>query len=523
MYKMMNGLKVSTRLALLIGLMSSILLAVGLLGLFGIARSNEALQSVYVDRTLPAGQIGEIRALMLRNRLALSQALLTPTPEVISNRIADIDRQVARIDTVWSAYTSTHMTDAEQALVKTFVADRARFVNEGVQPAVAALRANDLDEARRVIVERLGALFAPAEKGIEALVQIQFDAAKEEFATATARYTMIRTASIAAIVAGILLGGGLGVAMARGLTRQLGAEPGDAASVAQAVAAGDLTTPIAVRAGDTTSLMAQLRRMQDSLSTVVAGVRRDAEGVATASAQIAQGNQDLSQRTEEQASALEQTAASMEELGATVRQNADNARQANQLALGACNVAVEGGTVVDQVVDTMKGINESARRIADIIGVIDGIAFQTNILALNAAVEAARAGEQGRGFAVVASEVRSLAQRSADAAKDIKRLITASVDRVEQGTALVGKAGSTMQEVVTSIKRVTDLMGEISSSSVEQSDGVAQVGEAVSQMDRTTQQNAALVEESAAAAESLRDQAQRMVETVAVFKVARVA
>jgi methyl-accepting chemotaxis protein len=259
--------------------------------------------------------------------------------------------------------------------------------------------------------------------------------------------------------------------------------------------------------------------MKDSLTRVVGDVRGNAESVATASAQIAQGNLDLSQRTEEQASALEETAASMEQLGSTVKQNADNARQANQLAQSASAVATEGGDVVNDVVKTMKGINDSSRRIADIIGTIDSIAFQTNILALNAAVEAARAGEQGRGFAVVASEVRSLAQRSAEAAREIKTLITASVEQVDQGTALVDKAGSTMQQVVTSIKRVTDIMGEISSASIEQSAGVSQVGEAVSQMDQVTQQNAALVEESAAAAESLRAQAQQLVQAVAVFRL----
>jgi methyl-accepting chemotaxis protein len=238
-----------------------------------------------------------------------------------------------------------------------------------------------------------------------------------------------------------------------------------------------------------------------------------------ASAEIAQGNNDLSRRTEEQASALEETAASMEQLSATVKQNADNAKQANQLAMGASTVAVKGGEVVSQVVTTMKGINDSSKKIADIISVIDGIAFQTNILALNAAVEAARAGEQGRGFAVVASEVRSLAGRSADAAKEIKGLITASVERVEQGTALVDEAGATMTEVVTSIRRVTDIMGEISAASSEQSAGVAQVGEAITLMDQATQQNAALVEESAAAAESLKQQAQQLVQAVQVFEL----
>ncbi len=262
-----------------------------------------------------------------------------------------------------------------------------------------------------------------------------------------------------------------------------------------------------------------LSDMRSNLASIVGGVRSSADSVAIASAQIAQGNNDLSSRTEQQASALEETAASMEELGSTVRQNADNARQANQLAQSASMVAVQGGEVVAQVVDTMKGINDSSKKIADIISVIDGIAFQTNILALNAAVEAARAGEQGRGFAVVASEVRSLAGRSADAAKEIKSLIVASVERVEQGTTLVDKAGATMTEVVNNIRRVTDIMGEISVASTEQSQGVAQVGEAISQMDQVTQQNAALVEECAAAAESLKRQSQQLVQEVAVFKL----
>ncbi|MDO8770495.1 MAG: methyl-accepting chemotaxis protein [Burkholderiaceae bacterium] len=268
-------------------------------------------------------------------------------------------------------------------------------------------------------------------------------------------------------------------------------------------------------------LLHSMASMQTSIAAVVTTVRQGSEGLAIASAEIAQGNNDLSARTESQASALEETAASMEELSATVKQNADSARQANQLALSASSVAVKGGEVVGQVVQTMKGINEASHKIADIIQVIDGIAFQTNILALNAAVEAARAGEQGRGFAVVASEVRSLAGRSAEAAKEIKSLINASVERVEQGTALVDQAGVTMAEVVSSIKRVTDLMGEISAASGEQSAGVSQVGEAVTQMDQVTQQNAALVEEMAAAASSLKGQAQDLVGTVAVFKLSQ--
>ena len=289
---------------------------------------------------------------------------------------------------------------------------------------------------------------------------------------------------------------------------------------AEQIAEGDLTQTIATSGRDeTAALLGALQHMQARLADVVSGVRHNAESVATASAQIAQGNSDLSTRTESQASALEETAASMEQLGSTVRQNAENARQANQMALNASSVAAQGGEVVTQVVDTMRGINNSSRKIADIIGVIDSIAFQTNILALNAAVEAARAGEQGRGFAVVASEVRNLAQRSADAAKEIKQLITASVDQVDQGTQLVDQAGTTMSQVVNAIRQVTDIMGEISAASNEQSQGVAQVGEAVTQMGQATQQNAALVEDSAAAASSLNTQATQLVNAVAVFRL----
>jgi methyl-accepting chemotaxis protein len=305
----------------------------------------------------------------------------------------------------------------------------------------------------------------------------------------------------------------------RSIERSLGGEPEYAADVARQIASGDLTSVVETTADDKSSLLFAMKAMRDSLAHVVGQVRSGTDTIATASGQIAAGNMDLSSRTEQQASALEETAASMEQLTSTVKQNADNAHQANELALSASQVAEKGGAVVAQVVDTMASINDSSRKINDIIGVIDGIAFQTNILALNAAVEAARAGEQGRGFAVVATEVRNLAQRSASAAKEIKTLIGDSVEKVDQGAKLVDQAGATMEEIVASIRRVTDIMGDISAASREQTAGIEQVNQAIGQMDQVTQQNAALVEEAAAAAASLQDQAGELLQVVGVFQL----
>ncbi|KLU20697.1 chemotaxis protein [Caballeronia mineralivorans PML1(12)] len=326
-------------------------------------------------------------------------------------------------------------------------------------------------------------------------------------------------ASVGAMVLTLLAGIAGAVMFSRAITRKLGGEPDDAREAARQIAMGNLNVELRVQPGDMDSLMAAMKAMTVSLVAIVGQVRNSSDSIATGSAQIAYGNADLSQRTEEQASALQETAASMEQLSATVRQNAENAREASELATGASSIALQGANVVGQVVETMKGINEGSRKIADIIGIIDGIAAQTNILALNAAVEAARAGEQGRGFAVVATEVRSLAQRSAQAASEIHALISNSVERVDHGTALVDEAGTTMTHIVGAIQRVTIIVGEISRASAEQSAGVELVGKAVGQMDRTTQQNAALVEESAAAAESLKQQAAQLVNSVAQFQL----
>ncbi|MDM0123472.1 methyl-accepting chemotaxis protein [Variovorax arabinosiphilus] len=379
-----------------------------------------------------------------------------------------------------------------------------------------AKMAGDMDGANKIFNER----FEPTSRDYVAGVQQMVETERVALDTAAERSDEMRANLTMLLIVCSVLSLVLGVALAWMLVRSITHPLRRAVAVAEAVAAGDLTSRIEVTSTDETGqLMQALRGMNSSLAKVVGEVRQGTDTIATASSQIASGNQDLSSRTEEQASSLEQTAASMEELTSTVKQNADNARQANQLAASASEVAVRGGTVVSQVVNTMGSINASSKKIVDIIAVIDGIAFQTNILALNAAVEAARAGEQGRGFAVVASEVRSLAQRSAAAAKEIKGLIDDSVSKVEAGSHQVAEAGQTMEEIVASVRRVTDIMGEISAASHEQTQGIEQINQAITQMDQVTQQNAALVEESAAAAASLQEQAGGLSQVVSVFRI----
>ena len=391
----------------------------------------------------------------------------------------------------------------------------AVLVPLNAQISEAALQ-NRNEEATALFISRFQPAVRAALAELEAMAEHQERRSMEANQEAGEGYAWSRNLMLALASFAVLIGAGIAWLITRSITRPIG----QAVQVAEKVAAGDISSRIEVASKDETGrLMHALREMNESLARIVSEVRTGTDTIATASAQIASGNQDLSSRTEEQASSLEQTAASMEELTSTVKQNADNARQANQLAVSASEVAVKGGGVVSQVVDTMGSINASSKKIVDIIGVIDGIAFQTNILALNAAVEAARAGEQGRGFAVVASEVRSLAQRSAAAAKEIKTLIGDSVEKVEEGSKQVEEAGRTMEEIVGSVKRVTDIMGEITAASQEQTSGIEQINQAITQMDQVTQQNAALVEEASAAAQSLQEQAGNLVRSVSIFKL----
>ena len=513
----MKNLKISTRLSGAFALLVLMLLGVTVAAMTQLAAMRSATAEI-TDNWLPSVEV--VNAIDAQTA-ELRMIVLTHVMNTDAAEIAKIDKRLvdgrAKLVELRKQYERLINTPEEKKLYDEFAANWGKYiaVNDG---ALELSRKNQNDDARAIVEGESLRLYNTSGEYLDKLVKMNNDGAEQARKASERPSHQARTILIVVAVFAIALA----IAAAVWLIRSITAPLARAVEVADRVSGGDLTAHIDVDSRDETGqLLSALQRMQQSLVRTVSVVRQNSESVASASAQIASGNNDLSARTEQQASALEETAASMEELGSTVRQNADNARTANHLAMNASTVAAQGGEVVAEVVETMKGINASSNKIADIISVIDGIAFQTNILALNAAVEAARAGEQGRGFAVVAGEVRSLAQRSAEAAKEIKSLITASVERVEQGSALVDKAGATMTEVVTAIRRVTDIMGEISAASSEQSAGVGQVGEAVTQMDQATQQNAALVEEMAAAAASLNTQAGELVQAVAVFKLAQ--
>jgi methyl-accepting chemotaxis protein/methyl-accepting chemotaxis protein-1 (serine sensor receptor) len=512
-------MKIAHRLAVLMASVLAFMVLVAFFALEGMLQSNQALKRVYQDRVVPLQQIKAVSdayaVLIVDAAHKVRDGAFTAAQGLDSIARARRDAQAQ-----WQAYLATELVPEEKALAAKFrqLQDRADTAVTQLESILKSEEKAALELAEFTARKMYPAL-DPLQEVLGALIQLQLDVAKKEYAHAEADFRLTMAGVLALLAAAVAVSLLLGYRIARSIVRQLGTEPATAAALAQSVARGDLTVPIALRPNDTDSVMAHLKQMQQALVAVVTSVHDGAETVSSASAQIAEGNSDLSARTEGQASSLEQTAASMEEFNSSVRQNADNTRQADQLAHAAYEVADQGGALVAKVVTTMKDIHQSSARIADIIGVIDGIAFQTNILALNAAVEAARAGEQGRGFAVVAGEVRTLAQRSAAAAKEIKDLITASVDRVAEGSSLVDQAGSTMQDVVKSIRQVNELMREISTANAEQSQGIDQINEAVTHLDHGTQQNAALVEEMAAAASSLNGKARELLATVSVFKL----
>ena len=510
----LTDMKISNRLWLGFGVLSLLIGILGALALVKADAMNSRVDYVIHNRVPAILQLAHLRdEANLQARASRNMLLMTKADEIQKQRNEILDSRKRAAD-IYTELEKSIASAAGKEILSRMVDLRAQFKN-GMD---TFLKASEAADKKQEAVDTLLLTVRPVQlkyfDAIEEMYKRQISTAEAAGREASSAATSLQQTVLATTIVALLFAAFMATWIIRAITRPLS----QAVDISRAVASGNLSTHIEVSGNnETAQLLHALSDMQDSLSKVVSGVRQGSESLSIASAEIAQGNSDLSARTEQQASALEETAASMEELNATVKQNADSARQANQLAMSASTVAVQGGNVVSQVVETMKGINDASRKISDIISVIDGIAFQTNILALNAAVEAARAGEQGRGFAVVASEVRSLAGRSAEAAKEIKSLIGASVERVGQGTTQVDQAGATMAEVVSSIKRVTDLMGEISAASVEQSAGVSQVGEAVTQMDQVTQQNAALVEEMAAAASSLKSQAQELVQTVAVF------
>jgi methyl-accepting chemotaxis protein len=511
----LKNLRIGTRLGMAftaVLALTFILMSLALVRLQDVGAATEAMD---VAKTKAELADQWYAANLVSDALAESR-LRANDPQDVHENDARIQAKGAEITKLHQALTASVVREEGKLLLAKTAKARAAYLELRAEAFALRDGGQTLDQVKGMVEGKVRPALANYNESLQQLSQRQKRVFNEAKTQAEDTVAASKTLMIAVGSAALVLGALLSVTLTRSITGPLR----QAVDVARTVAGGDLTLQVEVRSGDETGqLLAALKDMTENLNGIVARVRAGTETISTASGEIAAGNQDLSSRTEQQAGSLEETASSMEELTSTVQQNAENARQGNQLAASASEIAQRGGGVVTQVVETMGAINESARKIVDIISVIDGIAFQTNILALNAAVEAARAGEQGRGFAVVASEVRSLAQRSAAAAKEIKTLIDDSVDKVDTGSRLVNEAGMTMADVVDSVKRVTDIMAEIASASQEQSDGIEQVNQAIGQMDQVTQQNAALVEEAAAAAASMQEQAGSLAEAVSIFKL----
>jgi methyl-accepting chemotaxis protein len=520
----MQNLKVRTRLGLGFGAMVVVVAGVASVGLLKMTQIEQRLENIVNVNNVETAQVLAMRGTVLDRMIALRNIALLTDPAEKKQESERIDTQAHKYKEAESRlagmFSSAPDTTPEEKAVLARIREFSQAAMPLIESAAKAGIAGSTETATNILIGELRSVQRKWTDSLNELVALEEKLAAKSVEDATSSYAQARNLMLAIGALALLIAVAAGYLITRSLTRQLGGEPDEAAGAAARIAAGDLASDIALRAGDSSSMLFAMKTMRDDLAGIVAQVRSGTDTMATASGQIASGNLDLSSRTEQQASSLEETASSMEELTSTVKQNADNARQARQLAVTASNVASEGGAVVAQVVETMGAIDASSRKIVDIISVIDGIAFQTNILALNAAVEAARAGEQGRGFAVVATEVRSLAQKSAAAAREIKALIGDSVEKVENGGRLVAQAGATMQEVVASVQRVTDIMAEISAASHEQSAGIEQVNQAIAQMDQVTQQNAALVEEAAAAAGSMQEQAASLSQVVSIFRLA---
>jgi methyl-accepting chemotaxis protein len=520
---MLSKMKVGTKLISGFTIVAVIGAIVACIGIVSMSRFNSAADAMYREDMLGLSYIKEANINLIYVGRSRTTFLAATSAEERNRIRADVGKYLDAMDDYLAKAKPLFVSAEGQRLLNEYVApskEYRRVIVAALDQAEREPLAQRSEETNRAhLLARTQA--DNLDKLLDGLTDLK-EARAGAKAQDTARlYHFSLTLMIVLVLGSLLIGLSLGWLITRALTRQLGGEPAAVAGVATRIADGDLTVDVDLRHNDQRSVLYAMKSMRDSLGGIVGQVRSGTDTIATASAQIASGTQDLSARTEQQAGALEETASSMEELTSTVKANAEHARQANELARSASSVAQKGGSMVDDVIGTMGAINESSSKMADIIGVIDGIAFQTNILALNAAVEAARAGEQGRGFAVVASEVRTLAQRSATAAKEIKQLIDESVSKVGAGARQVDEAGVTMREIVASIQRVTDIMADIQAASHEQTTGIEQINQAIVQMDQVTQQNAALVEESAAASEALQEQARKLSELVSIFRLAQ--